>query len=74
MRTTLSIDDDIFAAAKNLAALKSVAIGTALSELARAGLYQRVPPSSDPGLPVFRVSEKAPVFGFREVQSGEDEI
>jgi len=74
MRTTLTVGDDIFAAAKNLATLKNVAIGTALSELARAGLHQRMTPSTDQGLPVFRVSERAPVFGFREVQSGEDEI
>ena len=73
MRTTLSIDDDIFAAAKNLASLKSIAIGAALSELARAGLNQRIS-YSDLDLPAFSVSEKAPAFGLNEVQAAEDEL
>ncbi|MEI8093638.1 MAG: hypothetical protein WCG80_05460 [Spirochaetales bacterium] len=73
MRTTLSIDDDIFAAAKSMALLKNIALGTALSELARAGLNQRTSyPEGD--LPTFSVSEKAPVFGLREVQAAEDDL
>ncbi|MFO7534651.1 MAG: type II toxin-antitoxin system VapB family antitoxin, partial [Kiritimatiellia bacterium] len=35
MRTTLSIDDDLLAAARSLARAKSQSLGQALSELAR---------------------------------------
>jgi Arc/MetJ family transcription regulator len=38
MRTTLSIDDDVLAAAKHRAEREHMTVGQALSELVRAGL------------------------------------
>lgn len=38
MRTTLTVDDDVLAAARQLAANRGVSVGDALSQLARAGL------------------------------------
>lgn len=38
MRTTLTIPDDVFAAAKSLAAQRKLSIGDALGELVRRGL------------------------------------
>lgn len=38
MRITVSIDDDVLAVAKMLAARKGCSLGSALSELARRGL------------------------------------
>lgn len=38
MRTTLSIDDDVLAAAKELAAMDSKSVGEVISELARNAL------------------------------------
>lgn len=38
MRITLTIDDDILQAARELAAVEGVSAGRALSDLARAGL------------------------------------
>ncbi len=43
MRTTLDIDEDILAAAKQLAEQRRVSMGKVVSELARRGL---APPSS----------------------------
>ena len=37
MRTTVTIDDDVLAAAQTLAARKRISLGSALSELARRG-------------------------------------
>lgn len=45
MRTTLDIDDDVMAAAKELAAMKKKTAGKVLSELAREAL--RPPESRD---------------------------
>jgi hypothetical protein len=73
MRTTVNIDDDIYAIACNLASLKHIAIGAALSELARRGLQQAVHYAPDSGLPHFQVAENAPVFGLAQVKSAEDE-
>ena len=38
MRTTVTIDDDVLAAARALAARKRISLGSALSELVRRGL------------------------------------
>lgn len=60
MRTTLSIDDDVLVAAKELAAVDATSVGQALSMLARRGLSpgSRVSQDSD-GVPVIRVSPRA---------------
>jgi DNA-binding transcriptional regulator YdaS (Cro superfamily) len=38
MRTTLDIDDDVFLAAKELAAIRKTTAGQVISELARQGI------------------------------------
>lgn len=54
MRTTLDIDDDVVAAARELAAGERRSIGSVISELARRGLTPaRV--ETDGDLPVIRV-------------------
>jgi len=42
MRTTLSIDDDVLAAAKSLAAMQRKTVGEVISELARNALRPNV--------------------------------
>lgn len=41
MRTTLSIDDDVLAAAKQFADSRGLTVGEAISQLARATLTER---------------------------------
>lgn len=54
MRTTLDIDDDVVAAARELAADERRSLGSVISELARRGLTPaRV--EADGNLPVIRV-------------------
>ena len=54
MRTTLSIDDDVVASARELAASQGRSLGAVISELARRGLTPaRVDAEGD--LPVIRV-------------------
>ncbi len=43
MRTTLQIDDDVFAIAKARAQARSESVGKALSELARKGVRAETP-------------------------------
>jgi hypothetical protein len=73
MRTTLTIDDDIYAIARHVAVLKRTSIGEALSELARRGLDRMNTQTGGDAFPVFGVSENAPAFGLQEVKSAEDE-
>jgi len=54
MRTTLTIDDDVVAAARELAALEGRSVGSVISELARRGLTP-AQVGVDGSLPVIRV-------------------
>jgi hypothetical protein len=57
MRTTLSLDDDVFRVVKNYAETRSLAIGKAVSELVRRGLSAPVKTRVVNGLVVFDVPE-----------------
>ncbi|MES2308953.1 MAG: hypothetical protein V4507_08845 [Verrucomicrobiota bacterium] len=47
MRTTVNLDEDVFQAAQNLAQLKGISLGKALSEMARPKFYPTQSPSDD---------------------------
>lgn len=54
MRTTLEIDDEVVAAAKELAAIEGRSLGSVVSDLVRKGLTPAKVDAED-GLPVIRV-------------------
>lgn len=54
MRTTLEIDDEVVAAAKELASVEGRSLGSVISDLARRGLTP-AKVDSENGLPVIRV-------------------
>jgi hypothetical protein len=54
VRTTVTIDDDVLAAARERAAREGRTLGEVLSSLARLGLTARSAPSSDTGFHGFR--------------------
>jgi hypothetical protein len=58
MRTTVAIDDDIFAAAKELANTRGMSLGAALSDLARRGLRGSVAKTTHGNFPTFDVTAK----------------
>ena len=76
MRTTLSIDDDLLAAAKSLARSKSQSIGRVISDLARRGLSAtpRVNTQGAVGFPTFRVDPDARPITLEDVRKDEDEV
>lgn len=53
MRTTLTLDDDVLASARALAAQRGVPIGTIISELARRGLAPDKPAAIRNGIRLF---------------------
>ena len=72
MRTTLDIDDDVIAAARELAAGERRSLGSVVSELARRGL----PPArvaAAGGLPVIRVPAGSPPITPEMVRRALDE-
>lgn len=75
MRTTLSIDDDLLAAAKSLAQARSVSVGRVLSDLARRGLNTpaKTTRRAESGFPVFQVGGGAPPITLDDVKRLDDE-
>lgn len=72
MRTTLELDDDVVAAARELAAMDRRSLGSVVSELARRGLTPaRI--TADGALPVIRVPEGTPPITPEMVRRALDE-
>lgn len=73
MRTTVTIDDDVFNIVRYIAAEKKVALGTVLSDLIRKGL-QKSPEFNQQGLfPVFKVPSNASAITPEHIKMLEDE-
>lgn len=68
MRTTVTVDDDVFEAAQALAASSGKKLGQVLSQLARRGLRAELKTGRKSGLPVFQVAADAPVIPSSRAQ------
>jgi hypothetical protein len=70
MRTTVTIDDDIFEAAQHLSRTSGRRLGEVLSELARRGLRQETPPvwQGPRRFPVFDIPADSPIIPASRVQ------
>jgi hypothetical protein len=75
MRTTITLDDDVFEAAKAYADTRSIALGKAVSDLARKGLYAKVPTKKlKNGLLVFDPPSGSPPVTAEHVKQLESEM
>jgi hypothetical protein len=72
MRTTLELDDDVLAAARELAADRRSSLGSVISELARRGLTP-AQVETDGDMPVIRVPAGAPPITPEMVRRALDE-
>jgi hypothetical protein len=72
MRTTLNIDDDVVAAARELALGERRSLGSVISELARRGLTPARVEAVE-GLPVIRVPPGTPPITAEMVRRALDE-
>jgi hypothetical protein len=73
MRTTLDIDDDVVAAARELAAEERRSLGSVISELARRGLTPARVEDDGDGVPVIRVPAGTPPITAEMVRRALDE-
>ncbi|HAB19127.1 MAG TPA: antitoxin [Verrucomicrobiota bacterium] len=62
MRTTVTLDDDVFEAARAQAQASGKKLGEVLSQLARRGLRASAPSASKGRLPVFKVQPDADII------------
>jgi hypothetical protein len=62
MRTTVTLDDDVARAAKELARTTGKRLGKVLSDLARRGLKSQAGFATKSGFPTFKVSPDAGVI------------
>jgi hypothetical protein len=72
-RTTLSIDDDVFAAAKALAANQRKSVGQVISELARKSLADQPPLKTRNGIPQLPRKHPFPVVTLEFVNALRDD-
>ncbi len=68
MRTTVTIDEDVYEAASRLAKLSGERLGKVLSELARRGLQLQNSETKKRRFPVFSVPANAPVIPASRIQ------
>ena len=62
MRTTVTLDDDVFEAAQAQAQASGKKLGAVLSQLARRGLRAAPQSVSKSGLPVFKIQPDADII------------
>ncbi len=75
MRTTLTIDDDVLAAAKGLAARQKKTLGEVVSELARESLRPAAPPAkSRNGVPLLPLGANHRLVNLEMVNALRDEL
>jgi hypothetical protein len=74
MRTTLSLDDDVFPVVRKYAESRSLALGKAVSELVRKGLAAPVPTRTVNGIQVFDLPPDSPRVTSRRVKELESEL
>jgi hypothetical protein len=73
MRTTLTLEPDVFAAARKLAESRSESLGKVVSDLMRRGLEAAPPARTQSGFPVFEVARGAPPLTLADVKRDEDD-
>jgi len=73
MRTTVTLDDDVYEAAVHLSRASGQRLGTVLSALIRRGLKPAAAPRSRRRFPVFDVPANAPIIPASRIQQVIDE-
>lgn len=74
MRTTLTIEDDAYAAAEIYARARALKLGQAVSELIRLGSAERLPLRQKSGVWVFDLPKDTPRVTAKQVRRMLDEL
>lgn len=74
MRTTITIDDDVLAAAKAIAEQRERPLGEIISDLARRSLRRPQPSAQRNGIPLLSPRPGAPLVTLEIVNTLRDEL
>ncbi len=74
MRTTVNLPDDVYEAARSVAASKRLSLGEALAQLVRQGLTPPVELDTEKAFPSFVVPSDAEPITLEHTLRAEDEI
>ena len=73
MRTTISLDDDVFELAARQAKARGLSLGKTISDLVRRGLNAPTPSKSKGGLVVFQLPADSPIVTTEDIRRIEAE-
>jgi hypothetical protein len=74
VRTTLNLPDDVYLAARSLAAAKHISLGDALALMVRRQFGSAVAAATRNGFPIFPVCESAQPITLEHTLDMEDEL
>jgi hypothetical protein len=74
MRTTVNLPEDVYEAARSVAAVKDISLGDALAELVRQGLRPPMRMEMDSGIPTFVLPGDSPVITLEHTLAIEDDL
>jgi hypothetical protein len=74
MRTTVNLPDDIYEAARSVAAVKKISLGEALGELVREGLRRPLEMEMRNGIPIIVLPKDSPIITLEHTLEIEDDL
>lgn len=74
MRTTVNLPDDIYEAARSVAAVKRISLGEALGDLVRQGLRRPMAMEIRNGIPIVVLPKDSPIITLEHTLAIEDDL
>jgi hypothetical protein len=74
MRTTLTLPEDVYDAARSLAALEGISLGDAVAELVRRGLSPQISVDTRKAFPSIKIPPDAPRITLEQTLAAEEEL
>ncbi len=74
MRTTLNLPEDVYQAARSVAAVKGLSLGDAIADLVRLGLHAGTRFNETKAFPCFIVDDAVPPITLEQTLAAEDEL
>jgi hypothetical protein len=74
MRTTVNLPDDVYEAARSVAAVKDISLGDAIADLVRQGLRPPMRTEMRNGIPMVVLPKDSPLITLEHTLAIEDDL